>query len=312
MANQPDCAQSLCDSLRAIIDATCKARTYPDLTAFYVPNATDPSKDCWCRCDVNCVDAIKRMGGELCIAALCASVSGQLSALCHSRGLPPNSPVLLFNDGKECYCCCPGAAVASAIADSAETFKLVQEFQIDDAVWVAGPDLCWRAATVVHSAGIALGGTERFMIALRYGPPGDDRALLVSEDQLFLTPDRTLIPAAKLTPGDTLVQPDGRPIRVHTVRPAAATRLHQIAASSSGGGTLDGHLLNINGVVTADYAVQLLAMTGQLDPALLVADLATRLTVGSDAYQQTYPDAEVPQFGGAHMHNPGSDVTSTS
>jgi hypothetical protein len=146
----------------------------------------------------------------------------------------------------------------------------VQEFRIGDAVWVAGPDLRWHAATVVHSAGIALGGTESFMIAIRYGPPDDERTLLVSEDQLFLTPDRTLIPAAKLTPGDALVQPDGCPILVHTVQPAAAaTRLHQIAARG-GGDTLDGHLLNINGVVTADYAVQLQAMVGLLDPALLV------------------------------------------
>jgi hypothetical protein len=117
---------------------------------------------------------------------------------------------------------------------------------------------------------MALGDSESFMIVIGCGRPGDERELLVSEDQLFLTPDRTLIPAAKLKPGDALLQPDGSPIPVYAVhRAAVAKRLHQIVAGGCDG-TLDGHLLNANGVVMADYAVQLLALAGQLDPALLV------------------------------------------
>jgi hypothetical protein len=250
----------------------------------------------------SCINEIHAKGGKYCdelFADACGKIQAEMDKTCHSRGWQAYTPYFVPNfadPSKDCYCCCSCFAYDTPIAVSAESFKLIQEFKLHDPVWVAGPDLQWHASKVVHSSGVAPNVTETFMIFIRYGTPENYRELIVTEDHLFLTPDRKLIPAASLKPGDALVQPDGSLIPVYWVLLASSTKgAHQIVAGSFDG-KLEGHLLNANGVVTTDYSVQLQAMAGQIDPALLVDDLSTRLTVGSEAYQQTYVNADALQF----------------
>jgi hypothetical protein len=94
-----------------------------------------------------------------------------------------------------------------------------------------------------------------------------DTAIAVTSDHLFLTSDRTLKRADRLAPGDILVSPNGEPIPVSAVHIGDyLSGFHHIATSKQPPGPkLDGHLLNTNGVVSADYTVQLFARTEDVD-----------------------------------------------
>jgi hypothetical protein len=84
-------------------------------------------------------------------------------------------------------------------------------------------------------------------------------AIAVTSDHLFLTENRKLKRADRLAPGDHLVDPQGLPVTIKSVHIGTMRAgFHHIATrKEEPSADLEGHLLNTNGVVSADYAVQM-------------------------------------------------------
>jgi hypothetical protein len=107
---------------------------------------------------------------------------------------------------------------------------------------------------------------------LRITVEADDGARVVIADpqQLFLMPDRKLKRASKLVCGeDHLLLRDGTPLAVVKIQVEKDRAAHRVAMTSTPATTVEGHLVLDQGVVIADYALQI-ANLEQANPDLLV------------------------------------------
>ncbi|NEO81562.1 hypothetical protein, partial [Moorena sp. SIO4G3] len=169
-------------------------------------------------------------------------------------------------DTRDCYCCCGCYAYGTPIA-TPDGEKAIEEFQIGDLVSVANLEstgetlrLSWAAKPVKFS-----GGTSPLPKGAAHYPPmiflnyGEERKNIISTmDQLFLLANGKVKQADKLSIHDLLVAPDGTPVKINAIKLGEYSGgIHHIAISDHFTQTLDGHLLNSNGVVTADFSVQI-------------------------------------------------------
>ena len=184
-----------------------------------------------------------------------------------------------------CYCCCSCLANGTLIAIPDGT-KAIQLFSIGDAVTVGKYDasgLSWSAGTVAFSSG-SDAGSDASMIFVDYA---DGRQLIASIDHLFLLASGKLKRADRLVPGiDQLMSAEGNPIDIKGTHSGKWTNgLHHIATGAEFSGTLDSHLLNSAGVVSADYYLQInqqklidagLMDSADVSPALGSAEYAAK------------------------------------
>jgi hypothetical protein len=230
-----------------------------------------------------CIENVKKYGGVLCPEEYCREIRWRLDEFCHSSGMPPCAPLPQLYDGRPCYCCCPGYAADMPIEAAEGKFVRAQDVapgtdRILAGRYRAGDDTpSWDARVVDHSVGIVAGTAEGepafdYMYYLAYQVADEDepRAIVGTRDQLFLRPSGKVTPIQHLRPGDELVGAHGGVSRVTFAVPSHYRgTLHQIVFGGFDNKTLDGHLLSTNGVVTADYSVQLDCSTGELSPELL-------------------------------------------
>jgi hypothetical protein len=139
------------------------------------------------------------------------------------------------------------------------TYRAIETYQIGDNVLACGKLLNWQQKQVVFSQGTTGVSRQKYTVLVLY----KDKALAVTSDHLFLMSDRTLKRADRLAPGDLLVDPSGQPVPISSVHIGDYTAgFHHIATGKKEPPPdLDGHLINTNGVVSADYAAQLFART---------------------------------------------------
>ncbi|HEX7902460.1 MAG TPA: Hint domain-containing protein [Chitinophagaceae bacterium] len=245
-----------------------------------------------------CVDEVKKMipPQKMCDYNRCLRIQNQIDAACHSRHWEPGSPYVLDNpDGSVCYCCCSCFAQNTPIEISPRVFKLVQDFRNNDKVYAATADLQWKEVVVDFCTNIAGAETDSFMVNIEWGTNPVNR-IVVTEDHLFLLPGKLLAPAGSLNVNDMLIAPDGSPVKITRITSGMQKGgVYQIATGEPKE-TIDGHLLNSNGVVSADFAVQAGYIGGQLDKKFLIPDLDKRLRVGSREYQDKYYDNETLKY----------------
>lgn len=249
--------------------------------------------------NTSCANEVKSMGEKMCDLSLCDKIQKNIDERCHAKGWSPGEPYIVYKeDGSICYCCCSCFAYDTPIAIGADAYKLIQEFEIGDTVLAAGTGLEWKPATVQFSSGIKPNTQESFMVYFRYKTSeGNPQELIVTEDHLFLMPNGKLLPANVLRAGDTLVRADGsQAIIDFAVSGSYTGGVHHIATGDYDGGSLDGHLLNSNGIVSADFSVQIRYITDNLDDSVLVADAGTRARIGSDEYLQQNVSAAANAF----------------
>ena len=96
------------------------------------------------------------------------------------------------------------------------------------------------------------------MFSVYYRLPGGATSLVVAADHVFLLSDFTLRRAEFLAPGrDELMSADGQPVPILSIKAGEGVAgLHHIATSDTIATCVDGHLLNMKGVVTGDWALQ--------------------------------------------------------
>lgn len=160
-----------------------------------------------------------------------------------------------------CYCCCSCFANGTRIGIPSGQ-KVIEQFNIGDKVLTAslkpggGASMNWAPATVKFSSGTGPDGHQSAMIYLHFG---DNGTIVVTPDHLFLRPDGKLVRADRLVPGrDQLVSAEGAPVDIHEVAVGEYHGgVHHIATDIAYNGTLDGHLLLSEGIVSGDFILQM-------------------------------------------------------
>jgi hypothetical protein len=242
-----------------------------------------------------------------CTDAFCHKTSFARGQHCSTRGLPLDTPVLSWdpdlNGGQACYCCCSCFALDTPIEAAPGQFVLIQNIQAGDTIMAADKHLNWKPAKVRSRSGdidpSLVPGL--YYVSYQLANEKDPRHLLVTPDHLFLmSTSRTLKKVQHLIPGDKLAASDGS---VATVRFVVAgehyTSIQSIEMEAPfNPDTLEGHLLNSNGVVSADYTIQVMHETGNLDSKLLYSfDSAKPVyEAGTEEYNKRFGTAELRDF----------------
>jgi hypothetical protein len=227
---------------------------------------------------------------------------------CSRLGVPMDTPILTKDPNCKgpgqpcyCYCCCSCMAKNTPLEQTPSEFVLVEDVAVGDQLLVCGKDLNWRPGIVRTSSGdveeVLYQGL--FLLLYKFEEETQTRFLILTPDHLFMVAgDRTLKAVQYLTPGDQLLRNDGRAASVVFVKDGSyETGIFTIEMEGDFDGTnLDGHLLNANGLVTADYAVQAYYATDQINPDLLFAKDQELLQVGEDDYNARYGSPELDAF----------------
>jgi len=220
-----------------------------------------------------------------CSSAHCSGADVEINEICKSLGWPVNHPVLTRDPEGPCICSCSCLAFGTPIQISTTDYKAIEQIQLNENVLAAGKDLKWESKKVVFSQGTTGVSRQKYTVLLTY----NRTALAVTSDHIFLLADNTLIAADRLTTGHKLVSPEGEPISIKSVHIGDYTSgFHHIATSKSlEDDNLTGHLLNTNGVVSGDYALQLFYRDKSLDKSL-TENHSSLPIVGSPAYIKQY------------------------
>ncbi|MCX4968007.1 hypothetical protein OHA98_25250 [Streptomyces sp. NBC_00654] len=205
------------------------------------------------------------MAIRTCSSAHCRSISWELAEFCADMGVPVSTPAITRDEQGTCACSCSCLAFGTMVQEGNGSFKAIETYVEGDEVLAAGTGLTWAPASVVFSGGTTGASRQKFTVLVRY----ENTAIAVTSDHLFLLAgaDRILRRADRLTTDDQLMSPTGEPVDIKGVHIGDyLAGFHHIAVTGKGTvpDTLDGHLLNTNGVVSADYLVQITARSGDV------------------------------------------------
>src|SRR5579875_385137 len=230
-----------------------------------------------------------------CSSAHCSAADPLINEICKQLGWPVNHPVLTRDDQGPCICSCSCLAFGTLVESGDGLFKAIETYTTDDQVMAAGTDLQWSSRPVVFSGGTTGASRQKYTVLVLYG----NTAIAVTSDHLFLLGNRTLRRADRLTPEDTLMSPEGQPVPIRSVHIGDyLAGFHHIATSKEPPGPgLESHLLNTNGVVSADYTVQIFARRGEA-AGFSAYENMSRPVVGSPEYVARYGRAslQAPSF----------------
>lgn len=181
-----------------------------------------------------------------------------------------------------CYCCCSCLAFGTPIA-TPQGVKAIELFDIGDSVSVGSWDkskLGWADGSVKFSSGTDPGSINT-MIFIEFG---EQRQIIATPDNLFLMSDGKLKRADRLVPRkDHILTAEGSALGITAVIAGQWTKgLHHIATGLEFTGSLDGHLINANGIVTGDYCLQI--NLHELVKMGLMDDPANEPALGSREY----------------------------
>lgn len=241
-----------------------------------------------------CRDNVKKLEPPVnCSPEFCAHLQKKVDKYCILVGLPEGYPIPEQEMGKDCWCCCSCFAYGTPIEVSTGKSIPVQEIMEGQTVLAAGADLKWKDTEVKYSSGMGEDTIVNFMYYVDYTYEDAEekhRSMLVTADHLFLMASGKLKPVQHLIPGNKLRRADGG---VATVIFCTVGQykggLHHIHTGDFDGKNLDGHLISANGVICADYKVQLHYSTGNLDKSLLSDPPENEVhEVGSSAYNSSF------------------------
>lgn len=255
-----------------------------------------------------CFDNIKKLKSEYCDnlqpqpnPTICSSIQGAINIFCEAHSKGTETPVPQSSKLGNCYCCCSCFAFGTPIEVQPTLYKLIETLLVGDMVLATGPDVAgWKPRAVTELGGIAPGSRVDFMWLGQFRmADATQRWLIASGDHLFLLPGghSQLEPLEDLRPGDRVMQADGKEAEVVFATPVqydGGVR-HIALGSYRKGESLEGHLLNSNGLVTADLAVQLVHYGGELMPDV-VARSAPPPAVGSPAFFEQYDTSAYTAF----------------
>lgn len=226
---------------------------------------------------------MKSLGTEMCAEQHCAAVSEYVNKICKENGWQVNHLVQVEDPVTEiiCFCSCSCLAYDSPVLQSATASKPIQMFVVDDPVLAFDADGQSRVVTIAFSNGTSATSVQPEMayVSLRIG--NETETLVATLNHPFLGEDKRLIQAQMLVPGYRLMLIDGTTAEITRLEIKSYTGgVWNIATSIGEPQNLDGHLLAIGRVLSADYAAQLyydeLAKKGFAVPRGSVPTVTTR------------------------------------
>jgi hypothetical protein len=223
-----------------------------------------------------------------CDAAHCGGADAEINEVCIAEGWAVGHPVITRDSSGICQCHCSCLALGTPVAASLGINKPIESFRVGDSVVAAGSDLQWNTVPVRFSSGSST-GVQPGVIFVEYV----GGQLIVTPDHLFLLPGGKLKRAERLSPTDKLVGANGNPVDIERVSVGTYVGgFHHIATSTEDPqNDLTNHLLITNGIVSADYTLQLFYRDA--DPHdtsnFLEESNKTAPIVGTEEYYATAP-----------------------
>jgi hypothetical protein len=193
---------------------------------------------------------------DACPGNHCSSVQGPVNEVCKATGWGVNHPVVVqMPNGTICFCTCSCLAFGTPVEAGGGGYRAIEQYAVGDTVLACGLGLNWQSHTVEFSNGTAGASKQKYTVLVTYA----NTALAVTSDHIFLLADKTLKRADRLAPGDNLLSVRGDRVPITSVHIGDYyAGFHHIATKQEEPpANLEGHLLNTNGIVSADYAVQL-------------------------------------------------------
>ncbi len=155
--------------------------------------------------------------------------------------------------------------------------RSMELIEVGDTAWAGGPSLQWGGARVSFSMG-APPSPERppIMVYVHFG----DEEIVATPDHPLLLSDGRLVRSRQLYPRASLMRANGQSALVDFVVAGQFNGgLHDIAVNGADPtGSLDGHLIVTNGIVSGDFALQ--THGGWAD--------ANLPAIGTRAYEEAY------------------------
>lgn len=240
-----------------------------------------------------------------CTEPFCVKTRYARGIHCSERGLPMDTPVLSWDPAIEdsCYCCCSCYALNTPIEASKGEFVLIQNINAGDSIMTTGLDLKWKEGIVKERTGDINTSMVPGLYMVSYDLPGEKepRQILVTPDHLFLMhTTKTLKKVQHLIPGNKLMTADGKAAIVHFVAHGEyETSIQSINMKEEfNGKDLTGHLINANGIVSTDYAVQAYYETHHIDDSFRFkfSDESNVHEVGTKAYIAKFKNPKLDAF----------------
>jgi hypothetical protein len=215
-----------------------------------------------------CLENIRKMPppyNRPCTTSYCAATLGFLDRYCADTGLPPNTPIICMDpalknpiDPGYCYCCCDALPTSLPIRAADGGYAFSADLKPGDSIMVAGLDLVWRPTKVVDVHVVPADLPQSDAIELAYKVGGNERRVVVSADTMLLTAERKLMAASELRAGASLAGADGGSIAIDSAAPGSFSGAHAtVRVGDDAGGALGDRLVDVAGLVAADYSVQL-------------------------------------------------------
>ncbi len=240
-----------------------------------------------------------------CTVQHCSAVSQQVNDNCKANGWPVNHLVLVCDaQGNCCNCKCSCLAYGTPVAVPDGT-KAIQSIAMGDEVLAADTDFQWTAMPVQFSDGTGPNSVQPQMVYVTYGPP--EQTIIVTLDHTFLQPGGKLIRANMLSAGGTLLDRSGNEIKITSVElKAYVGGVWNIATVHEQPKSLDGHLIETQGVISGDYAVQLFYPELAKDGLTVTTPEHTIGTEGHRLAAGLTPRLSLPEKPLTHLKQTGS------
>jgi hypothetical protein len=197
------------------------------------------------------------MGSPRCSDEYCASIRDKVDSICHSQGgglvYVPTAP----NANTWCWCKCSCVAAHTPIRVDSNSTEEISKLKAGDKVLSLFENGDWRPTPVIRNSGTGTATNDNPAMAIFLELTNGSR-LVVSLLHLFLMPDRSLKRADRLAPSDQLLGADGKP------KPIAKLEIGRydgamwnLTLTADGATTTPwGHLIDTNGVVSGDLALE--------------------------------------------------------
>ncbi|UPJ53425.1 M48 family metalloprotease [Bradyrhizobium sp. 200] len=239
-------------------------------------NSSPPPQNVWCGDD------------------FCAKAQAGVDGHCQKNNYHPDDPWAIFDvvNNRWCSCCCSCYGIDTPLESRPGVFVKVQDIKTGDKILAAGPSLRWQRKTVSLAGGLHASQPflQIFNVIYRYDK--GIRGLQVTDDTLFLLKSGVLKTAVTLVPGDQLARADGGAAAVAgPVTKSFVKGVYSVETGPFDGKSLEGHLLNSFGVVTADYAVQRAYAGGSFRDAASIDPVALEthaLQAGTEEYLERH------------------------
>ncbi len=251
----------------------------------------------------------------MCAGDHCSGRIVGINDTCKKNKWPVGHLVLVCNEitGDCCNCKCSCLAYGTPVTVPDGT-KAIQSIAMGDEVLAADTNFQWTAMPVQFSDGTGPGSVQPEMVYLTYGSP--EQTIIVTLDHTFLQPGGKLIRASMLIFGDSLLDANGNPIKITKIElKHYVGGVWNIATLHEQPTSLDGHLIETQGVISGDYAVQLFYHELEKEGLTVTAREETIETEGHRAAAGLPPRLSLPEKplstllrGGSARHWPNPNV----